>query len=189
MLTYPENILSRLRYQYCPMCATALNHRVINEDGISRVCCPSCGWVHYPSNITGVCTIVKHQEKIVAIFPTGSPTEMPAALPAGHCEYGESPEDAAIREVFEETGLVVEIETCLGWHFSPQPEYPGPNVQFFFVAQSVGGEMRNSEEGRVAAFTLKDLPRIDPSRKGSTRAMQLYLANLPETKQEETDSE
>jgi ADP-ribose pyrophosphatase YjhB (NUDIX family) len=177
-ITYPDNLLPRLRYQFCPMCSTSLVQRVINEDGIARILCPSCGWVHYPTNVIGVCTVVKHQEEIVAILPANSPPDMPAAFPAGHCEYGESPEQAAVREVFEETGLVVEIEGCLGWYFNPQTEYPGPNITFFFEAHSVGGELRSSEEGRAAIYPLEHFPRIAPDRKGSTRAMQFYTANL-----------
>ncbi len=119
-LSYPDNMLPRLRYQFCPMCTAQLVRRVVNEDGISRVCCPVCGWVDYPTNAIGVCTVVNHQGGIVAILPANSPADMPAALPAGHCEYGESPEQAAVREVLEETGLIVAIECCLDGILNPQ---------------------------------------------------------------------
>jgi len=173
-ISYPENILPRLRYQFCPMCTSTLARGVVNDDGIERVVCPSCGWVHYPTNAIGVCCIVKHLGKIVAILPSSSPPEAPAALPAGHCEYGESPEQAAVREVREETGLVVEVERCLGWYFNPQASYPGPNVTFFFEAHSVGGELCGSTEGRVATFPLERFSSISPTRRGSTYGMKLY---------------
>jgi ADP-ribose pyrophosphatase YjhB (NUDIX family) len=97
---------------------------------------------------------------------------------AGHCEYGESPEQAAVREVMEETGLEVALDRCLGWFFNPQAEYPGPNVTFCYEAHSTGGQLRGSEEGQVAAFPLENFPKISPSRKGSTRAMEFYLAQI-----------
>jgi ADP-ribose pyrophosphatase YjhB (NUDIX family) len=173
-LAYPDLVLPRLRYQYCPMCTAPLTRGVIADDGISRVLCPACGWVHYPTNAIGVCTVVKHAEAIVAILPAHNPPETPAAFPAGHCEYGESPEEAAVREVLEETGLEVELERCLGWFYNPQAAYPGPNVTFFFEAHSTGGSLKSSAEGQAAAFPLEQFPPISPSHKGSTRAMQLY---------------
>lgn len=35
-------------------------------------------------------------------------------IPKGHIEPGEAPEDAAVREVKEETGVVAQIEASLG---------------------------------------------------------------------------
>ncbi len=174
-LTYSENLLPRLRYQYCPMCKTPLTRRVIDDDGILRVHCPSCGWVHYPTNITSVIVLVKVGDQYVAILPPECPPEMPAALPAGHGEYGESPEEAAIREAYEETGLVVEIERCLGWFFRPDKDYPGPNVAFMFLAHAIGGELRGSAEGQVVVYPLEQFPPISPERNGSYRTMQTYL--------------
>jgi ADP-ribose pyrophosphatase YjhB (NUDIX family) len=160
------------------MCTAPLARGTVNDDGISRVLCAICGWVHYPTNITAVCTLVKHKNQIVAILPPDCPPEMPAALPAGHGEYGESPEQAAVREVYEETGLIVEINRCLGWHYNPQVEYPGPNIAFMFEAHSVGGELRGSEEGRVALYPIGQFPPISPERVNSQRTMQIYLGIL-----------
>lgn len=160
------------------MCSTPLVHGVINDDNIVRVYCPACGWVHYPTNVTIVCTLVKYGDKLVAILPPECPTEMPAALPAGHGEYGESPEQAAIREVYEETGLVVEINRCLGWYFNPIAEYPGSYIAFMFEAHTVGGELRGSEEGQVAVYPLDQFPLISPVRTNSYRTMQAYRERL-----------
>jgi ADP-ribose pyrophosphatase YjhB (NUDIX family) len=184
-LSYPDDLLPRLRYRYCPMCATPLTRSIVSDDGISRVLCPSCGWVHYPTNVTVVCTLVKYGDRIVAILPSECPPEMPAALPAGHGEYGESPEQAAIREAFEETGLIVEIDRCLGWYFNPKTEYPGPNVAFMFEAHAVGGEMRGSEEGRAAIYDFDQVPPISPERINSYRTMQAYRDSLQANKVED----
>jgi ADP-ribose pyrophosphatase YjhB (NUDIX family) len=179
-LSYPENMLPRLRFRYCPMCASALRLAVVNADAIPRPRCPACGWVHYPTSALGVVVVVHHAGGIVAILPPYAPADAPAALPAGHCEYGEPPEQSARREVFEETGLEVEIIRCIGSIFSQQVEYPGPNLTFMYEARSTGGTLRGSEEGRAAVYAVEQFPAIASRRKGSRRAWQAYLALLEE---------
>ncbi len=90
-IAYPESILPRLQYQYCPMCTASLVRGVINDDGISRVSCPACGWVHYPTNVTVVCALVKYEDKFVAILPSECPPEMPAACRPGMANTASRP--------------------------------------------------------------------------------------------------
>ena len=177
-LTYPEVVLARLRYQFCPMCTTQLTRMVINDDDILRVKCTQCDWVHYPTNAMGVNVIVTTEAGVVAILPPNVPKDAPAALPAGHVEYGESPQEAAIRETYEETGLEVEIVQCLGWYFVANAGYPGPMVSFMFETRAVGGELKGSEEGAVKIYPIEAFPQISPNRGGSQKIMSRYLASL-----------
>lgn len=112
---YQGPVLPRLRYRYCPMCRNALTIGTIDDDNIRRPQCPACGWVHYPANALGVNAVVRvGEDGLVALLPSNEPAAAPAALPLGHVDYGESPEEAAVREVREETGLVVEVVRALG---------------------------------------------------------------------------
>ncbi len=176
-LNYPDIVLPRLRYRFCPICRTQLQRRD-DADAISRVMCPACGWVHYPTTAFGVNVIVRVGDGVVALLPPGEPEDAPAALPSGHMEYGESPEEAAIREAREETGLVVEVVRCLDWYFVRQAAYPGPMVSFIFETRAVGGESLGSHEGRVQVYPLHAFPPISPNRGGSQRAMQAYRRSL-----------
>lgn len=175
MINYPTNVLTRLRFQFCPKCQTPLIEAVISDDNIPRVKCPSCDWMHYISNAMGVNVIVKAENGIVALLPPGEPEEAPAAVPSGHVEYGESPENAAIREVYEETGLKVEISRCLGWYFEANEVYPGPILSFIFEAIAIGGHLRESEEGKVKIFPLNRFPTISPNRGGSQKAFDAFM--------------
>lgn len=175
-ILYPDIVLPRLRYQFCPMCSSRLTRQVINDDDIPRTTCSACGWVHYPTNAMGVNVIVKYKDGIVAILPPDEPIDAPAALPGGHVEYAESPEQAAIREAQEETGLIVEVIRCLGWFFDLNLSYPGPMLSLIFEVQAIGGELKESQEGKVEVFPLHRFPVMSPNRKGSRRAMQIYSA-------------
>src|SRR5512138_2240983 len=121
-LSYDENVIAPMRFQYCPMCTSPLTREVVFDDNISRVKYPHCGWIQLLSNVVGVVVIAKNENGIAAILP---PDEDGVGLPAGLVEYGEDPEAAAVREVLEETGLVVEIIGCLGWYYANRTTWPG----------------------------------------------------------------
>jgi 8-oxo-dGTP pyrophosphatase MutT (NUDIX family) len=64
-------------------------------------------------------------------------------VPKGHLEGEETNEQAAVREVFEETGLVVEIVETLGsinYEFSAGPKIIAKTVHHFLFQQT-GGDL------------------------------------------------
>lgn len=54
-------------------------------------------------------------------------------FPGGGVEEGETPEEAAVREAYEELGLHVEVERLVAVAYLPGQE------QYFFTARSIGG--------------------------------------------------
>ena len=80
-------------------------------------------------------------------------------LPAGHVDVGESFEEAAVREVLEETGLTVKINSKLGvTHNSPNE-----SVCHAYRAEVLGGELATRPEEILDAkwFTLDDIKTLD----------------------------
>ncbi len=175
MLSYPENVIPSLRYQYCPMCASPLIREVIFDDNIPRVKCPKCNWIQLSSNAVGVVVIAKNDDGIAVIIP---PNEDGIGFPAGLVEYGENPETAAVREVAEETGLEVKITDCLGWFFLDRSTFPGPVVQIIYEAKVIGGRIKGSDEGKAKIIPENNLPAFSSTRKGSQKAFQYYLAKI-----------
>ncbi|MFQ6026144.1 MAG: NUDIX domain-containing protein [Dehalococcoidia bacterium] len=85
-------------------------------------------------------------------------------LPGGCIEPGESAQEACVREVLEETGLVVEAGKLVGVYSSPDrvTEYPDGNryqtVSLCFEARRVGGELGVSgETTEFGYFSLAEI--------------------------------
>lgn len=82
----------------------------------------------------------------------------PWGLPGGSLEYGEHPEEAVIREVWEETFLKVRVERLLlvnSW----LPD----RVGMYYLCTITGGTFSPSDEvSEFAYFSLDDLPDVRP---------------------------
>ena len=78
------------------------------------------------------------------------------ALPKGHIEYGETPEEAAVREVREETGI--EAEILPGFLFRTASGLKGENRTItYFRAEYKGGSLNpQTEEVKSAAWIPAD---------------------------------
>jgi ADP-ribose pyrophosphatase YjhB (NUDIX family) len=80
----------------------------------------------------------------------------PWGLPGGSLEYGEHPEEATIRELWEETGLQVCIERLLLVH-SWRPD----RVGLYYLCRITGGTFYPSDEvSEFAYFPVDNLPDV-----------------------------
>ncbi|MBO6558812.1 MAG: NUDIX domain-containing protein [Pseudomonadales bacterium] len=70
-------------------------------------------------------------------------------LPGGGLEFGEHPEEGMIREVEEETGLIVRATSLLGINsFTIAGEQDDfHSIQIIYSTEVVGGELRNEIDG------------------------------------------
>ena len=109
-------------------------------------------------------------------------------LPGGNMEIGESAAQATAREVFEETGLEVEVGRLIGVYSDPAnymiAAYPNGAlvhyVNLCFLCARRGGALRGSDEGEELGFfatgalpqpvLLSHLPRIQDALAGQAAA-------------------
>lgn len=82
----------------------------------------------------------------------------PWGLPGGGLNYGESPEDAVVREVWEETSMKVGIEKFLfvkAW----TPD----RIGMYFLCNITDGLFKPSDEvSEIGYFSLDNLPDVRP---------------------------
>ena len=124
--------------------------------------------------------VVIDDAQLAVIRPQGRPAGH-WALPKGAIDPGESGVDAAVREVFEETGLVAEVVRELEpikYVYQRDGERIF-KVVTFWVMEPVGGELGAiAEEMRVEVAEVAWIPLADAPRLLAYRGEKRMVADL-----------
>lgn len=158
-------------YKFCPQCATPLTTAEV--DGVSRLKCPACNFVHWDNPIPVVAAIVEHDGKVILTRSKGWPEKW-LGIVAGFLEKGETPETGVLREVREELGLDGEIISFVG-HYS----FKLRNQIIFAYHVRAQGEITLGEE----LESIKALPpeEVRPWDLGTGPALKDWLENRRRT--------
>jgi mutator protein MutT len=146
-------------FRYCPFCKKRL-HRGMT-DGARRLFCGNCGWIKYENPVpVAVCVAVNGEGEILITKRRYNPGKNAWALPGGFIEKGETPSQACLRELKEETDIDGRIEKLAGVYVHKTTEY-GNILIIGYVVKAINGEVRVSDELKEARFVpAKNLPRI-----------------------------
>lgn len=100
--------------------------------------------------------IIEMEDKIVLIYRKNPPYGW--ALPGGFVDYGETLEEAAIREAKEETNLEVELLYLLGCYSDPERDPRFHTITTVFVAKGKGEPRAKDDAKQVKLFKLEEIP-------------------------------
>lgn len=140
---------------YCPHCGGAVEER--HAGGRLRPHCAACRVTFYADPKLAVAVLIQDQGKLVLQRRTIDPGLGRWSFPSGYVERGEPVEQAAVREVFEETGLQVRLSGLVGL-YSRQDH---PVVLAVYAGEIVGGVLQAGDEtDAVATFDPDDLPTL-----------------------------
>jgi 8-oxo-dGTP diphosphatase len=122
-----------------------------------RQVCPNCGHVHFDDPKVAVGVVVERDGMIVLGRRNHEPHIGRWSFPSGYVDAGEVLEEAAIREVEEETGLQIQIDRLLGVY-----SIAGERTIFVaYAGSAIGGELEAGEECmEVRAFPPGNLPDL-----------------------------
>lgn len=103
--------------------------------------------------------VVRRDREVLLCRRTIEPYSGLWSLPAGYQEVDETIETAAVREVREETGLIVRL-TGLVDVFTTPDDPRKPSLLVVYDAEEIDGELEPGDEcSEVAWKSLDDLPR------------------------------
>jgi ADP-ribose pyrophosphatase YjhB (NUDIX family) len=94
--------------KYCNDCGALNTREWVSTDARQRSVCTSCGATHYENPRIIVCCIVSWREELLFCRRAQDPGKGQWTLPLGFLECGETLEEGAARETFEETAVRVD---------------------------------------------------------------------------------
>src|SRR5581483_586488 len=159
--------------KFCPHCGGPVQFGPVPGEGRDRHACSVCAAVFYENPKIVVATLPRHSDGLVLIRRGIEPGYGLWGYPGGFLELGETVEEGAVRETWEETGYEVELGPSVGIYSRPQAGV----VVLVFAARVIGGALRLSPETlEVRAFAPAELPWSELAFPTVRQALQDWLA-------------
>lgn len=149
----------RKEIKFCPYCAGGLEQRM--ADGRMRHVCTSCSEVYYQNPLpAATALVVNNYGQLLLGKRAVEPALGQWCLPGGFVELGESMEQAALRELQEETGLAADRGVFVGCFYQNSQHYGGVII-FGYRVDAVRGEpIAGDDMQELKYYSFERLPPI-----------------------------
>jgi 8-oxo-dGTP diphosphatase len=113
-----------------------------------------------PSFMVGAMALIQDDQDRILVLEHTYRREVPWGLPGGWLKHAESPESGLAREVFEETGLNVRVESLLAADF-----WGSSQLDLLFRCTVQGGTYQSSDETGIHRWVpTSQLPELLPNQ-------------------------
>lgn len=160
---------------FCTQCGHRLEERLVGQHhGKPVPVCTACGAVHWiDPKVAAGCLIVR-DGKVLLVKRGIEPGYGKWVFPGGHVDRGETLEEAALRETFEECGALARIEGLVGVY-----SYPGRPVIVAVYSASLRPESPEpyaaDETLEVAWFAPEEVDGLELAFRSSADALTVLL--------------
>ncbi|MFP6584182.1 MAG: NUDIX domain-containing protein [Candidatus Hydrogenedentota bacterium] len=148
-----------LVWNFCPICALKLIEAHDGQD--MRPHCPDCNKFYYYNPVPAACCFLTNADgELLMVQRSVEPRKGLWTLPGGFVESGETTEEAALRELEEETGLIGSGVTLLGASSLPG-KTTGGVIVLAYTVDSWEGEMEAKTDAMdLGFFSLEKRPEV-----------------------------
>ena len=149
------------KFRFCPLCGERLEPKPSAPDeGLPA--CPTGHFIHYDNPPTTVQAWIDRDGEFLILERAEEPFAGHWDVPGGFVEMGESPDEAAVREVREETGLAVIPTELIGAFTSEYGTTGRHTLDIAYLCRIEAGEfeLNRDEKSDAAWVTLADMPEL-----------------------------
>ncbi len=160
------------RPQFCQLCASPLEERLLPAEGRVRLVCNRCGFIHYLNPRVVANALVEREGRVLLLRRAIEPAYGRWTFPGGFLELGESAEAGAERAALEEAGIQVKAEAVLGVY----TRAPHGIVAVVFRAELISGLPAAGDEALETAWFAPDaVPWQELAFETTTAALRDWL--------------
>lgn len=164
-------------YTYCPQCGAPLAEGM--KFGRPRRFCRYCGFIHFDDPKVAVAALVSDGARVLLVRRAAVPRIGYWALPAGYMDADELPEEAAAREIAEETGVTVRV---VGLHgIAPLAGWAQRRgILLLYRAEPVAGVLAAADDVSAAAwFTADAIPWDELAFESTAQFLREWVSETP----------